>query len=471
MPEATAALLRPRDPGTASAAEVAARARAAFERRPAPGFAERRERLRALQAALRRSEARLLGALQADLCKPLHEAYSSELGLVHAEIREACAHLRRWMQPQPVRVPPLFWPARAWRRPEPRGPALIISPWNYPLALALAPVVGAVAAGCPVVLKPSEHAPATAAALAECLATALPQDELAVVQGGPAVATALLDRPWGLVFFIGSTRVGRLVMEAAARQLSPVVLELGGKNPCLVDEDTDLATTARRIAWGKFHNAGQTCAAPDYVLVHRKVGAAFLEQMARATASMYGDDPARSPDYARIVNGGHFQRLVGLMGGGRVVIGGQRDARDRYIAPTVLTDVDRAHPLMQEEIFGPLLPVIEVGDLDEAVALARARPQPLTVYVFSRDRRRIDHLLARIPSGNAVINDTLIHLAMPTLPLGGVGPSGMGSFHGKASFDAFTHWRSVLKKPFYLDLPLRYPPYRVPLAWLRRLIG
>ena len=455
----------------ATAAAAADRAQAAFDRGAPWPRAARVLRLRALEAALRRHEKPLLGALAQDLGKPLHEAYTSELGLLYAEIHLALRSLRGWMKPRRCPVPLAIWPARAQRQAEPRGAALIISPWNYPLQLAVGPLIGALAAGCTAVLKPSEQAPATSAALADCLAHALPEDEVQVVQGAASIAEHLLRQRWGLIFFVGSTRVGREVAAAAARQLTPVVLELGGKSPCLVDEQTDLATAARRIAWGKFHNAGQTCVAPDYVLVHHKVEARFLQLLGEAVLKFYGRDPAQSPDYARIINDTHLQRLLRLRGGGRIVLGGESDRAQRYLAPTVLTDVDLDHPLMHEEIFGPLLPVVPVADLDQAAAFVRARPIPLSLSLFSDNQARIAALLPRLPSGSAVINDVLLHMISLSLPVGGRGQSGMGSFHGKASFDAFSHSRAVLDKPCFPDLALRYPPYRTPLSWLRRLIG
>jgi aldehyde dehydrogenase (NAD+) len=457
--------------GQGDAAALAARAQRSFATGATLALSARRTRLERLRRALRAHEGALLAALATDLGKPLHEAYSGELGLVHAELRHAQASLARWMKPRRVPLPAVLRPGRAERRPEPRGAVLIISPWNYPLHLALVPLVGALAAGCTVVLKPSEQAPATSAALAACLQDALPADEVIVVQGGPAVAEALTQQPWGCIFFVGSTAVGRRVMAAAAQHLTPVVLELGGKSPALVDDDVDLPTAARRIAWAKFHNAGQTCVAPDYVLVHQAVHDRFLQHLTAAISAFYGPDPRHSPDYARIVSRAHTQRLAALRAGGRVVCGGQVDLEQRYVAPTVLSDVDLQHALMREEIFGPLLPVIAVPDLESGVLLAGRWPTPLSAYIFTRNARRAEAALAHLRSGSAVVNDALVQLASERLPLGGLGPSGMGSFHGQATFEAFTHWRSVMKRSFVFDLPLRYPPYRLSLAWLRRLIG
>jgi aldehyde dehydrogenase (NAD+) len=448
------------------------RARACFRSEVTLPYEGRVRRLEALEAALRANEAKLFDALKTDLGKPLHEAYPAEVGLVYQELRHTLAHLKRWMKPRGASLPLLLWPGRGAQYPEPLGTALIISPWNYPLQLALSPLIGAIAAGCTAVVKPSELAPASAQALEDVLTQAFGHDgTVTTVQGGPEVSQALLAEPWDLVFFTGSTRVGQVVMEAAAKHLTPCILELGGKSPTLVDDDVDLATTARRIVWGKFYNAGQTCIAPDYVLAHRNVRGALVDALGTAVREFYGEDPKQSPDYGRIINARHFERLCGLMKGGRVVLGGQSDAASRFIAPTVLTDVELSAPLMQEEIFGPLLPVIEVPDLEAAVRFVRERPKPLALYVFTRNSERSEAVLRRCSSGGAIVNDTIVHVATQSLPFGGVGPSGTGSYHGEQSFLAFSHLKSVVKKPFFMDLKVRYPPYHTPLKVLRRLIG
>jgi aldehyde dehydrogenase (NAD+) len=280
----------------------------------------------------------------------------------------------------------------------------------------------------------------------------------------------LLELPWGLVFFTGSPRVGRSVMAAAARHLTPVCLELGGKCPCIVDDTADLTVAARRIAWGKFYNAGQTCAAPDYVLVSPRSNEPFVAALADAVRQFYGPDPRRSPHYGRVVNAHHAHRLARLLeGGGRIVTGGEHDVAARYVAPTVVTDVPAAHPLLEDEIFGPILPVVSVADEAAAVAFVNARPTPLSLSVFARDRRRAQRWLDLMPSGGGLVNDVLIQLATETLPFGGLGASGMGAWHGKAGFDTFTHWRSIIARPFWPDVRLRYPPHPRSLALLRRL--
>lgn len=459
-------------PQTHSIAAMAESARAYFRSEATRSYEFRVERLKALRAAMHSHEQRLFDALKSDLGKPMHEAWPAEIGIVHEEITYSLKHLKSWMKPERRGVPFILWPGTGARYPEPLGTALIIAPWNYPFQLAISPLVGAIAAGCNVVLKPSELAPATAAVIESVCREAFGADGfVSVVQGGAEVSTELLAERWDLVFFTGSTRVGQIVMEAAAKHLTPCILELGGKSPCIIDEDTDLTTTARRVAWGKSYNAGQTCIAPDYALVHKNVRQAFVDALGGALREFFGPDVSKSPDYGRIVTARHFARLQSLMQGGRIALGGQSDEATRFIAPTVLTDVNLSHALMQEEIFGPLLPIIEVDSIDSAIRFANERPRPLALYVFTRDSAKSEEVLRRVSAGGAVVNDAIVHITAPELPFGGVGPSGTGAYHGKASFDAFTHYKSVVKRPFMLDMKVRYPPYKTPLSVLKRLIG
>ncbi len=450
--------------------DIVDRARSYFQTQATYSLAFRRERLRAFREAIVAHESKLFDAMYEDLHKPRTVAYTAEIGPTYAEIKHALGHLRSWMKPRRVSVPLAVWPACAYRYPEPRGTVLIISPWNYPFQLAAVPLVGAIAAGCNAVVKSSELSPATSSVFAELIARAFGNDGYITVIGGDAgMSTHLLAKAWDLVFFTGSTRVGAIVMQAAARNLTPVVLELGGKSPAIVDEHVDLAVAARRIAWGKYTNSGQTCVAPDYVLVHRNVKQALLDQLALAITALYGEEAASSPDYGRIATDRHFDRLVGLMAGGRVVHGGTADRSTRFIGPTVLTDIDLQHALMQEEIFGPLLPVIEVDDVDRAIQFVRMRPRPLALYVFTNDSSVSEKVLRQTSFGGGAVNDTLLHMLPVELPFGGIGESGMGAYHGKASFDLFTHHKSVLKKKPAFDIAMRYPPYRSPLSWLRYL--
>lgn len=429
----------------------------------------RRKQLQILGRALEANEASLLDALHADLRKPPQDAYLGDLALVLSEIRYALRHLSAWARTRRRGVPWMAWPGRGFVRPEPCGAVLIIGPWNYPLQLLLLPLVGAMAAGNCSVLKPSEFAPHTATAVAGLIREHFPEEYLAVVEGDREVAEALLQERFDKIFFTGGTNIGRAVMTAAAKHLTPVILELGGKCPCIVCADAPLQVTARRIAWGKLLNAGQTCIAPDFVLVERRISGGFRDAFKQAVREFYGDDPRSSPDYGRIVNRRHFDRLVGYLGQGRVVLGGQHDASDLYIAPTILMDVPPDAPAMQEEIFGPILPVLEFDHLDEALALLRDRPTPLAVYLFSQDRTIQERVVTETRSGGVCINDTILHILGKELPFGGLGESGMGAYHGKASFDAFTHYRSVLRRPFWFDVNLRYPPPRTSLATLRRI--
>jgi aldehyde dehydrogenase (NAD+) len=428
----------------------------------------RRAQLSKLHEALTVNEAGLLSALHADLRKSPQEAYTAELGFVLSELRHAIRHLPAWMRPQRRRTPLMAWPAHGLVRPEPYGVAMIMGPWNYPLQLLLSPLVGAVAAGNCVVLKPSEYAPHTAAALAQLLRATFPEEYIAVVQGEREAAEALLRERFDSIFFTGSTGVGRSVMAAAARHLTPVTLELGGKCPCLVCADAPLDITARRIAWGKFMNAGQTCVAPDFVLVDRRISEPLVSALKRAIRQFYGDDPQKSADYGRIINRQHLDRLIAYLGGGQIAHGGQHDTSDLYVAPTLLTGLAPSAAVMQEEIFGPILPVLEFDRLDDALASLRQRPTPLALYLFARDRATQERVLRATRSGGVCINDTIVHMIGKHLPFGGLGDSGLGSYHGKASFDCFTHYRSVVRRSLAFDLKLRYPPPRLKLAALKR---
>ena len=429
----------------------------------------RRAQLERLREAIERREQLLCKALHADLRKSPHEAYTTEVGIVLSEMRHARRHLPNWMRSRRVRTPPITWPSRGFIRPEPYGVALIIGPWNYPFQLLLSPLVGALAAGNCAVLKPSEYAPHTAAAVAALIEATFPEEFVAVAQGERAVAEELLRERFDTIFFTGSTTVGRAVMAAAAHHLTPVTLELGGKCPCFVCADAPLEVTARRIVWGKFLNAGQTCVAPDFLWVDRRIAAALVEAMKRVLREFYGADPRRSPDYSRIVNRKHFDRLTRYLEAGSIAVGGEHDAGDLYVAPTILTGVSLAAPVMQEEIFGPILPVIEFTELDEALTWLRDRPTPLAVYLFTRDRRTQERVLAATRSGGVCFNDTVTHIVGKNLPFGGLGASGLGAYHGRASFDCFSHQRSVLRRSFAFDSALRYPPPRVSLLMLKRI--
>jgi aldehyde dehydrogenase (NAD+) len=438
---------------------LVARLRASFTTGRTRPLSWRREQLGRLKALLVEREADLLEALRADLGKPPTEAWATDVGIVISEVEHALHHLRRWTRPERVRTPLASQPGRSRVVREPLGVVLVIAPWNYPVQLALSPLIGAIAAGNCAVVKPSEVAPATSAALARLVPEYLDPECIAVVEGGIPETQALLEQRWDHILYTGNGRVGRIVMEAAAKHLTPVTLELGGKSPVIVDSDANVEVAARRIAWGKFLNAGQTCIAPDYVLVSRDVADTFVEQVGRAVSEFYGDDPKASPDYARIVNDSHFDRLVGLLADGSAAVGGESDKAQRYVAPTVLRDVNPDSPVMQDEIFGPVLPVIPVADVDEAIDFVNERDKPLALYVFSKSSDAQRRVLERTSSGGVAVNATMFHVTVPGLPFGGVGASGTGAYHGKASFDTFSHRKSVLRKPARPDPDLAYPPY------------
>lgn len=406
-------------------------------------------------------------ALAQDLGKPRAEALTAEAWLVRAEARETARNFRRWARPRRVATPLSLIPGAARVTPEPRGVALIMGAWNYPFLLTASPLIGALSAGCAAVVKPSEQAPATADLLAELLPRYLDPEAVQVVQGDANGAARLLEERFDLILYTGGARVGRLVMAAAARHLTPVVLELGGKSPALVHDSADFVEAARRIAWGKSLNAGQTCTAPDYVLVPRNGIDAFVAAYRGALARFYGDDAASSPDYGRIVNRRHFERLLAYLGDGRVAIGGRADPAELFIEPTVLIDVAVDAPVMQEEIFGPILPLIPYDTWGEALAMVRARDQPLAAYAFGRDHSAMDEAERNISAGAFCGNDVILQQTVPNLPFGGVGASGMGAYHGRAGFDAFSHSKAVLRRPARLDSGLRFPPHSQ--ARLRRL--
>ncbi len=450
------------------AADVVKRLRVGFESGRTRPVEWRVAQLRRLDAMLLERETELLDALAADLAKPEIEGFLTETAFTRAEIAFALANLASWVKPEKVSVPFTQQPAKAQIIREPLGVVLIIGPWNYPVQLVLAPLVAAIAAGNAAVLKPSELAPASSALLARLLPEYLDRECVAVVEGGVPETTALLAERWDHIFYTGNGTVGRVVMEAAAKHLTPVTLELGGKSPAIVDRHANLAVAAKRIAWGKFVNTGQTCVAPDYVLVDREVEQPLLDLLALTVRSFYGNDPRTSPDYGRIVNDRHFSRLAGLLAsGGEPVVGGDADPSDRYIAPTVLTAVDSDAPIMREEIFGPLLPVLPVDDVDEAIDFVNERDKPLALYVFSDVDSVADRVIASTSAGGVAVNATVLHLAVPGLPFGGVGASGMGAYHGRAGFETFSHRKSVLHRPTRLDLPVAYPPYS---GWKQKLL-
>ncbi len=433
------------------------------------GLRFRREALKRLREAIREWEPQLATALHADLGKVAMEAYMSEIGMVLAGLSDTLSHLRRWSRPKRVGAPLSQFPSSCEVIPEPYGVALIISPWNYPVLLGLDPLVAAIAAGNCAILKPSELAPATSAVLAQMLSATFPPEFIAVVEGGVDESNELLALPFDKIFFTGSPAVGRIVMSAAARNLTPVTLELGGKSPCIIDDTADIKLAARRIAFGKILNAGQTCVAPDYVLIDASKKDEFIAAYERAVYHMLGENPLENEALPRIVNQRHYIRIMGLMRGVTAAVGGQGDFDTLRIAPTLLTDVTPDSPCMQEEIFGPVLPLLTYTKLSEAEAFVLSRPKPLACYIFSKSARHIKRLKSVLSFGGGCVNDTIVHLAVASMPFGGVGNSGMGAYHGHAGFRAFSHEKSVLRKANWLDLPFRYQPYNGLKDWLLRL--
>lgn len=440
------------------------------------GLEWRRRQLAGIERLCREREAEIEAGLRADLGKSHFEAYAAEINFCAHEAAQAQKQVARWMAPTRVSTPLVAQPGSAQIHPDPLGVVLIIAPWNYPFQLAVAPLIGALAAGNCAVVKPSEVAPATSAVLARWLPEYVDREALVVVEGGVPETTALLAERFDHIFYTGNGAVARVVMAAAARHLTPVTLELGGKSPTLVDAGVDLGVAARRIAWGKFFNAGQTCVAPDYVLVQRQVHDAFVETLRTTLAEFFGSDPQASADYGRIINTRHHDRLMGLLAaerarGTEVAVGGQGDRATRYLAPTVLTGVLADGAVMADEIFGPILPVLAYDTLDEAIAFINARPKPLALYVFSDDRATQDAITERTSSGGLVFNHCVLHLSVPGLPFGGVGESGMGAYHGRHSFDCFSHRKAVLRKGTRLDPSIMYPPYAPKkVKWLKRLL-
>lgn len=417
----------------------------------------RLQQLERLQNAIVENQEKIVAAVQTDLGRAPFEAYFEISTLT--EIKLAIKQLKNWMKPRKIATSADVFPASAWVQPEPLGVALIIGPWNYPFQLMMSPLVGAIAAGNCAILKPSEYAPSMSKVVTDLVESIFEPDYVAVVEGDAATSQELLAQKFDHIFFTGGTEIGRIVMQAAAKHLTPVTLELGGKSPCFVDGSVRLDYAAKRIAWGKFINAGQTCIAPDYLLVEASIKDEFVVQLKKAIGELYGENPAASPDFARIVNQRQLDRLKPLLNSGKVIVGGEVNEGDRYLAPTVLDEVTWDDAVMQAEIFGPILPIMTYDNLDVAIAQVKQRPKPLALYIFSKSQELQTQITTAISSGGVCINDTVMQVAVSNLPFGGVGDSGTGSYHGKASFDTFSHYRSFLKRSIRFDLDWRYAPY------------
>lgn len=416
----------------------------------------RKANLVAFEKAVLKWEKPLCDALWKDLHKSYEESYIAEVSILLGEIRTHIRNVGKWTRPQRRPTPMKLFPSRSKIISEPLGTALIISPWNYPVQLLLTPLVGVISSGCTAVLKPSPYVPEVSDVIEKMIRDTFPEEYVAVVQGDRNVNTALLEQRWDMIFFTGSPSFGRAVMAAAAKNLTPVVLELGGKSPCIIDKDADIELAAKRVAWGKSLNAGQTCIAPDYLMLHKNIKDKFLSELEKAFRELLGDDPQKSEHFVRIVNDAAFDRLKGYLADGEVVFGGKTDKSERYFSPTVLDHVSPDSPVMQEEIFGPIFPVQTFSSLDEVIRFVSMREKPLALYYFGSQG---DKVLKHTTSGGSCINDVIMHIANENVPFGGVGMSGMGSYHHKRTFDVFTHYRSVISTPTWIDLPFRYMPY------------
>ncbi|MGL1885537.1 MAG: aldehyde dehydrogenase [Reichenbachiella sp.] len=433
-------------------------------------YSFRIQKLKVLQAGIKKYEDAFHTALHTDLRKPAYESYMTETGFTLNELSSAIKRLKKWMKPKRVPTPLYLMPAKSSIHYAPLGVNLIISPYNYPIALTLAPLIAAIAAGNTIVVKASELSPSCSAVLQQCITELFDPEYIAFVPGEIPETTTLLNQKFDHVFFTGSPRVGSIVMQAAAKKLTPVTLELGGKSPCIVHSDAHIKIAAKRIVFGKFLNAGQSCVAPDYVMVHDSVKEALLQAIQKRIREVYGD-PKASPDFARIINDQHFKRICGLINKDNVVCGGDVDASDRYIAPTVLSDVNILDPVMGEEIFGPVLPVLSYSTFDQIYKVINVLPShPLACYIYTESSSVSNELIQNINFGGGCINNCMSYLGNEHLPFGGVGESGMGSYHGLSGFKQFSHGKSILHSRSFLDLPLIYPPYKGKLPFLKKIL-
>ena len=439
--------------------QVVATARTAFESGKTRPLAWRKAQLVAMIKMLEDNADEFSAALKQDLGRGTEEAWLYDIGFSITEIELIIKNLKKWTEPRKVSTPLVSLPGSSHRVPQPLGVVLVIAPWNYPIQLLMIPVAGAIAAGNAVVMKPSEVSSATSAVLGKLVPQYFDKDAIAIVEGAVPETTQLLAEKFDHIFYTGNGTVGRVVMRAAAENLTPVTLELGGKSPTIVDKSANLAIAGRRIAWAKYVNAGQTCVAPDYVLAHADVADKLVDEIRKSVKDFYGADPKQSGDFARISSPRHFSRLKAMLTSGKIAIGGESDEQQRYIAPTVLVDVTASDSVMQEEIFGPILPVLTVQSIDEAINFVNARSHPLALYVFAEDQKVNDKVVASTISGGVTVNGTIFHMTGPFLPFGGVGESGMGAYHGRAGVDTFQHLKPVLKRSTRVDAPLAYPPY------------
>lgn len=429
----------------------------------------RKASLRKLKNEIKKNEDNIFNALKKDLNKSEFESFATEIGLVYEEINETLKNIDKWSKRKKVKTPISQFKASSYIYKEPYGNVLIIAPWNYPFQLVMAPLIGAIAAGNTVVIKPSELAPATASVIENIISNVFNKEYIAVIQGDIDVNKALLEERFDYIFFTGSTVVGKIVMEAATKNLTPITLELGGKSPCIVDKSDKIDLFAKRIVWGKLLNSGQTCVAPDYFLIHKDIKEEFLKSVKKYVKEFYGDNPIKSEDYVKIINKRHFQRILSLINKDNILLGGNYDEAKLKIEPTVVEVKSLDEQIMSEEIFGPIMPIITYSKYEEVIKTIRNFEKPLALYLFTENKVLEKNILENINFGGGCINDTIVHLATTELPFGGVGMSGMGSYHGKRSFDTFTHEKSILKRSNWIDIPLRYPPYLGKISLLRKI--
>ncbi|WP_257131700.1 aldehyde dehydrogenase [Bacillus sp. AFS017336] len=426
--------------------------------------------LKKLYKSIVENEEEIKQALKQDLNKSDFEAYMTEIGFTLKEISEAIKKIEKWMKPKKVKTPITHFGTKGYIYREPYGVTLIISPWNYPFQLAMAPLIGAIIGGNTAVIKPSELTPNTSKIIRKIIKELFDEDYIAVVEGGISESTLLLQQKFDLIFFTGSVQVGKIVMEAASKNLTPLILELGGKSPTIVHSDANIQIAAKRIVWGKFTNAGQTCIAPDYIYVHDSVKQEFINALKNEIVHFYNDKPLLNNDYSKIISERHFNRLVDFLKNGQVVHGGDYDLLNHKIEPTLITDINWDSPIMSEEIFGPILPILSYFNVDEVLNEINQHPKPLALYVFTEDKSLAKRVIEKVPFGGGCVNDTLYHMANPNLPFGGVGESGTGNYHGEYSFSAFTHDKSVLLQTTKIDLKIRYHTTKNALRFIRKLL-
>ncbi|MFN0204237.1 MAG: aldehyde dehydrogenase [Bacteroidia bacterium] len=456
-------------PITQSYSQLLANQRAFFATGKTLDVNFRKLQLQKLIAAIEKYEPKLYDAIHKDSRKSQFEYFGTEIGVTLSDIRHTLSNLRSWAKPKRVGTQMFHFIGSSRIYSEPYGSVLIMGAWNYPFLLLIQPLVGAIAAGNTVVLKPSELAWNTSNVIAEMIQETFPPEYVAICEGDAEVAKGLLQEKWDYIFFTGGTEIGRLIYQSAAKNLTPVTLELGGKSPCLIDEEVHIDYAAKRLVWGRFVNCGQTCVSPDYLLLNRKVKDKFMARLKTAVTEIWGENPQKNDHYARMINDRHFQRVAKLIEPEKVIIGGQTDAADRFIAPTFMEIDSWDSPIMKEEIFGPVCPIILYDDFDKALNLIRSQPKPLAAYIFSTNETHIHRFQTEISFGGGCVNDVMVHLGNGNLPFGGVGDSGIGQYHGVHSFDTFSHKKAILRKSNLMDMPIRYLPHKFPVDILRKI--